>query len=374
MLTRSLFAVVCLLPLYVQAADRAITEWTAMGDSYASGVGAGEQPEDDTNRCFRFPNAYPAVMQSGPGSLQPNPQKWNNVACSGNTAPQILDKEFLDNPEDDGKNGQRPAWGDKPEFVTITMGGNDIGILNLISTCILSFKLWGKNCEEVIQEGMDIAQSDELKANFTAVIEKAYTKGRSTPVGVQFQVFVTGTYSWTPFQFDFEGENNIKARTHIRGKDWLMSRRICPVFQPSVHAMQRCHFQTRMEPTSSTIPNNRTPHRNEHPCSRPQHRHQIRRRRHRPSLQRPLRRLRHPIRRPPLLRRRRTRPKQPRHLVLQLENHRRSNPSNSIPELTRLPEQRRWPNYQHVPDRRGFHQRPWRCAGRRPRCAQSAVR
>ena len=216
MLARSFFAVVCLLPLYVQAADRAITEWTAMGDSYASGVGAGEQPEDDTNRCFRFPNAYPAVMQSGPGSLQPNPQKWNNVACSGNTASQILDKEFLDQPEDDGKNGQRPAWGDKPEFVTLTMGGNDIGILNLISTCILSFKLWGKNCEEVIQEGMSIAQSDELKANFTAVIEKAYTKGRSTSVGVQFQVFVTGTYFRTRFQPrrgnpDFEGENNGKV-------------------------------------------------------------------------------------------------------------------------------------------------------------------
>ena len=163
-----------------------------MGDSYASGVGAGEQPADDTNRCFRFPNAYPAVMQSGPGSLQPNPLKWNNVACSGNTASQILDKEFLDKPEDDGKNGIRPVWGDKPEFVTITMGGNDVGILNLITTCSLSFKLWGQNCEQVIQEGMNIAQSDELKANFTAVIEKAYTKGRSTPVGVQFQVFVTG--------------------------------------------------------------------------------------------------------------------------------------------------------------------------------------
>ena len=179
-----------------------------MGDSYTTGVGAGEQPKDDTNRCFRFPNAYPAVMQSGPGSLQPNPQKWNNVACSGNTATQILDKEFLDEPEDDGKNGVRPAWGDKPEFVTITMGGNDIGILNLISTCILSFKLWGKNCEEVIQEGIEIAQSDELKANFTAVIEKAYTKGRSTPVGEQFQVFVTGTYFLTPFQLDVEGGEN----------------------------------------------------------------------------------------------------------------------------------------------------------------------
>ena len=153
MLPRNLFVFVSLLPLYVQAANRAVNEWTAMDDSYASGVGAGEQPADDTNRCFRFPNAYPAIMQVGAGPLQPSPLKWNNVACSVNTASQILAKEFLDQPEDDGKNGIRPVWGDKPEFVTLTMGGNDIGILNLITTCIFSFKLWGKNCEEVIQEG-----------------------------------------------------------------------------------------------------------------------------------------------------------------------------------------------------------------------------
>lgn len=115
-----------------------IPEWTGMGDSYASGVGAGDQPEDDTNRCFRFPNAYPVVMQA---ELKPVPSKFNNVACSGNTFTQIKEKELLDKPEDDGKNGRRPAWGEAPEFVTITMGGNDIGILNLILTCILSFKL-----------------------------------------------------------------------------------------------------------------------------------------------------------------------------------------------------------------------------------------
>lgn len=102
-----------------------------MGDSYASGVGAGPQPADDTNRCFRFPNAYPVVMQA---KLQPNPSKFNNVACSGNTFQQIRENELLDKPKDDGKNGIRPAWGEAPEFVTMTMGGNDIGILNLIST------------------------------------------------------------------------------------------------------------------------------------------------------------------------------------------------------------------------------------------------
>ena len=213
MLRQNLLAIVSLLPLYVQAGNRQINEWTAMGDSYASGVGAGPQPADDTNRCFRFPNAYPAIMQTGPGSIQPNPQKWNNVACSGNTASQILEKEFLDAPEPDGPYGDRPAWGDSPEFVTLTMGGNDIGILNLVLTCILSFKLWGMDCEEVIQNGMDIAQSAALQNDFTAVIEKAYTKGRSTSVGSAFQIFVTGKNSSLPFDVRLRKLNSWAWRT-----------------------------------------------------------------------------------------------------------------------------------------------------------------
>lgn len=201
MITQSLFVSASLLGFsYSYPSDHsflierdalAITEWTAMGDSYASGVGAGEQPPDDTNRCFRFPNAYPVILNSGDGSIQPNPSKFNNVACSGNTFQQILDKEFLDEPEDDGKYGKRPAWGEQPEFVTITMGGNDIGILNLISTCVYSFKLWGQNCDQVIQEGHDIINNQQFQTDMKAVITKALDKGRGA-VGPEFRLFVTG--------------------------------------------------------------------------------------------------------------------------------------------------------------------------------------
>ena len=166
-----------------------IPEWTAMGDSYASGVGAGPQPADDTNRCFRFPNAYPVVVQAG---LTPVPSKFNNVACSGNTFDQIKNKELLDKPQNDGSNGIRPAWGEAPEFVTITMGGNDIGILNLIATCILSFKLWGLDCPGVIQYGHDTINSQKFKDDLTGLIQAVVDKGRGTSVGEGFKVFVVG--------------------------------------------------------------------------------------------------------------------------------------------------------------------------------------
>ncbi|KAL8648496.1 MAG: hypothetical protein Q9210_004953 [Variospora velana] len=163
-----------------------------MGDSYASGVGAGPQPADDTNRCFRFPEAYPAVMQNGDAALDPKPEKWNNVACSGNTFDQILDKEFLDEPKNDSRNGVRPKWGDAPDFITLTMGGNDVGIFNLVATCIYSLKPLGQDCDQVIDGGHEELKKPEFAKNAKKVIQKALDKGRGTAVGSKFAVFVSG--------------------------------------------------------------------------------------------------------------------------------------------------------------------------------------
>lgn len=72
------------------------------------------------------------------------------------------------------------------------MGGNDIGILNLISTCILSFKLWGMDCEEVIQYGHDTINSQQFKDDLNGLIGAVVEKGRATSVGDRFKVFVVG--------------------------------------------------------------------------------------------------------------------------------------------------------------------------------------
>ena len=150
-----------------------VQEWTAKGDSYASGVGAGTQSPGEINICLRFVQAYPPIMQSGPEAIQPTPATFNNFACSGNTFQQIMDKELLDSPEFDSLYGTGPAWGKNPEFVTMTMGGNDIGILNLVATCIFSFKFSLGiffDCDQVIQHGHDIIESDAFKTNLKSVI------------------------------------------------------------------------------------------------------------------------------------------------------------------------------------------------------------
>ena len=158
-----------------------------MGDSYASGIGAGALPQEpDPDRCFRCSNAYPKLIQSGQTSLQPNPERFNFVACSGAKFSEILQKQL----SDQDRPG-RPAWGDAPEFVTITMGGNDIGILALVLTCIYSIRILVIGCDAVIQRGFDIVESDDFRRDMFEVIYIVQSQGRRLH-GPNFHIFVTG--------------------------------------------------------------------------------------------------------------------------------------------------------------------------------------
>ena len=164
-----------------------VNEWTAMGDSYAAGIGAGALPQGpDPDNCFRCGRSYPSIIQSGPGSLQPNPGRFNFVACSGAKFDEIGTYQLL-NRAFPG----RPAWGNSPEFVTITMGGNDIGILPLVLTCIYSVRILAMPCDAVIQRGFDILDSEDFKIDLFTVIKTVQDKGR-TKHGQDFHIFVTG--------------------------------------------------------------------------------------------------------------------------------------------------------------------------------------
>ena len=155
-----------------------------MGDSYASGIGAGALPQGpDPDNCFRCGNSYPVITQS---SLQPSPGRFNFVACSGAKFDEIGTYQLLDRAFPG-----RPVWGNSPKFVTITMGGNDIGILPLVLTCIYSVRILGMGCDAVIQRGFDILESEDFNVDLFRVIKAVQDKGR-TRHGQDFHIFVTG--------------------------------------------------------------------------------------------------------------------------------------------------------------------------------------
>lgn len=158
-----------------------------MGDSYAAGIGAGRMIQsfflDGT--CFRYDEAYPVVLNA---NLQPRPSRFNFVACSGDKFPEILEEQFRDEPS----YLWRPNWGDKPEFVTLSMGGNDIGFKELVSTCIYSIPIGTlMSCDQLIVASMERLHSPDFVRAATRVIITALLKGTAR-VGPDFKVYVTG--------------------------------------------------------------------------------------------------------------------------------------------------------------------------------------
>ncbi|MBF6620133.1 MAG: SGNH/GDSL hydrolase family protein [Patulibacter sp.] len=99
------------LPSAAQAVD-----YTALGDSFSSGVGAGSY--DLSSSCSRTSNAYPAKVAAATGfSL-------SFTACSGATTTDVIANQLgpLDSSTD---------------YVTVTAGGNDAGFTSLIANCTI---------------------------------------------------------------------------------------------------------------------------------------------------------------------------------------------------------------------------------------------
>ncbi|MFD4674976.1 SGNH/GDSL hydrolase family protein [Lentzea sp. NPDC058450] len=89
-------------------------EYVALGDSYASGAGAGSYVD---GACRRSSNAYPALQ----GAEFPS---FRFVACSGATTKSLRT--------------QMRALTPNTTFVTITIGGNDLGFADVLTTCTLN--------------------------------------------------------------------------------------------------------------------------------------------------------------------------------------------------------------------------------------------
>jgi len=115
-LTVSLVAALgAVLAMATPAHAAAAVNYVALGDSYASGVGAG----GETGSCLRGPHAYPALWAAAH-----SPTTFTSVACSGATTTTVV-------------NTQLSALSAATTLVSITIGGNDIGFTSIMTTCAL---------------------------------------------------------------------------------------------------------------------------------------------------------------------------------------------------------------------------------------------
>ncbi|KAL8724569.1 MAG: hypothetical protein Q9166_007879 [cf. Caloplaca sp. 2 TL-2023] len=156
--------------------------------------------------CLRHDGAYPVLLNA---HLQPRPSKFNFVACSGDNFPTILQKQL--NPA-----YLRPRWGDRPEFVTLSMGGNDIGFKELVTLCVYSIPNPMSplmDCEEAIARSKRLLDNRNFVNDATNVIIAALNKGADRGIP-NFNVYVTG-YA------QFFNERTTQCNTVSFRPDWL---------------------------------------------------------------------------------------------------------------------------------------------------------
>jgi len=106
------------LALVPASAGAATGGYVALGDSYSSGVGAGNYISS-SGSCDRSPNAYSALYNNAH-----HPSSYVSVACSGAKTTDV-------------NANQLAALSSATGLVSITIGGNDVGFANIMQTCVL---------------------------------------------------------------------------------------------------------------------------------------------------------------------------------------------------------------------------------------------
>lgn len=97
----------------------AAVNYVALGDSYASGVGAGSYDSASGN-CKRSNNAYPKLWANAQ-----SPTSFKFVACSGATTSSVI-------------SGQLSSVTSSTTLVSVTAGGNDAGFASTMETCVIN--------------------------------------------------------------------------------------------------------------------------------------------------------------------------------------------------------------------------------------------
>ncbi|AJT68105.1 Lipase [Streptomyces lydicus] len=94
------------------------TGYVALGDSYSSGVGAGSY-DSGSGSCKRSTKAYPALWAAAH-----SPSSFSFTACSGARTGDVV-------------SGQLGPLNSATGLVSITIGGNDAGFADTMTTCAL---------------------------------------------------------------------------------------------------------------------------------------------------------------------------------------------------------------------------------------------
>ncbi|GAB3576665.1 hypothetical protein GCM10027406_09740 [Leifsonia lichenia] len=126
------------------------TRYVALGDSFAAGMGAG----GETGRCVSSQKSYPDVFaqESGVDLIA-------NASCSGATTSDLLKRQLI-------------ALDDRTDLVTLSIGGNDLGVADIATDCAAGKAI---PCRNELSSALSLLNvlPDRLDAVYSAVAKAA---------------------------------------------------------------------------------------------------------------------------------------------------------------------------------------------------------
>ncbi|KAF2114899.1 SGNH hydrolase-type esterase domain-containing protein [Lophiotrema nucula] len=167
-----------------------IRKFASIGDSYSAGLGAGNRIDWS---CSRYDRSYPHLLhQRYLGDSAERAHQF--LSCSGATTLMIVDKQVTYLEKD-------------LDLLTISSGGNDIGLTPILNNCIYQFFMASaEECRAAIKEAeRSIANKASLYKNITELIDIARPRMNQAH-GV---IYVTGTRYSGFFGTDDDLCNNV---------------------------------------------------------------------------------------------------------------------------------------------------------------------
>lgn len=126
------------------------TRYVALGDSFAAGMGAG----DEQGRCLTSDKAYPDLFAEAS-----KVDLIANAACSGATTGDLLKRQLI-------------ALDDRTDLVTISVGGNDLGVAAIAADCSAGKAV---ACRTEVSSGLSLLNvlPERLDTVYSAVAQAA---------------------------------------------------------------------------------------------------------------------------------------------------------------------------------------------------------
>lgn len=130
-----------------------VSRFAAIGDSYTAGIGAGGPADNDT-KCARGNFSYPSQMNLDERFGNPEQRQSQFLACSGAKIGGILDEQV-------------PLLNDEQQVITMTAGGNDVGLADILNACVFQWWPFSSGCHQAIETSREL-----IEGSFSADLVK----------------------------------------------------------------------------------------------------------------------------------------------------------------------------------------------------------